>query len=187
MLTIEVDRCSGCGTCVEVCAQGAISLVDGTAQIDPALCTECQACVAACPTGAIRVPMAITPAQHPPVVPVHQWSAPVVTEQRGAIATLAAAAITFVGSHLLPLVVQGVASALGRRSSATLGSSSLTDRRLHQVEGSADSHHRAVCFRGLRLSESRPPLPTPGPLTVSTGGNPQLRPWHMLCPGEKRR
>jgi NAD-dependent dihydropyrimidine dehydrogenase PreA subunit len=135
MLTIEVDRCSGCGACVEVCAQGAISLVDGAAQIDPTLCTECRSCVAACPTGAIRVPMPITQAQQQPVVPVRQWSAPVVTAQRGAVATLAAAALTFVGRHLLPLVAQRVASALGRQSAAT-GYSRLVERRTTAPEPS---------------------------------------------------
>lgn len=139
MLIIEVNRCNGCGKCVEVCPQGAISLVEGTAQIDPALCTECQACTAACPTGAIRVPMPIAQTQQQPVVPVRHWSAPVVTAQRGAVASLAAAAFTFVGRHLLPLVVQGVASALGRQSYAATGYSRLPDRRTGTAEPPAST------------------------------------------------
>jgi heterodisulfide reductase subunit A2 len=55
---VDETLCTGCGTCVEVCAFGAISMhmQEGTlalSQVDPLLCTGCGNCVVACPVKAI--------------------------------------------------------------------------------------------------------------------------------------
>ena len=55
MIIINVERCTGCGACLEVCPDGALYLVDDRAVVDSALCRECGACIAACPTEAISV------------------------------------------------------------------------------------------------------------------------------------
>lgn len=133
MLIIEVNQCNGCGVCVEVCPQGAISLAEGTAQVDSSLCTGCQACVAACPTGAIKVPMPMARTQRPSVT-VHEERAPVSTAQRGAIATLAAAALTFMGHHLLPRVAEALISTLQRRSSVPTDPRRVRDQRPNTTE-----------------------------------------------------
>ncbi|MDD3719018.1 MAG: 4Fe-4S binding protein [Actinomycetota bacterium] len=49
------DDCAGCGTCVETCFVGAVSIRDGRSHIDPGQCKGCGRCAAACPNGAIRV------------------------------------------------------------------------------------------------------------------------------------
>ncbi len=53
--TIRADMCSGCGTCVAVCAYGAVELdpVKGIAVVNEALCKGCGACAASCRAGAI--------------------------------------------------------------------------------------------------------------------------------------
>ncbi len=110
MLTIELDRCDGCGDCVEVCPEGAIQLVGGLAQINSELCTECEVCVQACPAGAIKVarPIAV---REEPVAAVAERPRP------GTLATLAGAALSFIGSQLLPRAADAIAGALDRRLS----------------------------------------------------------------------
>jgi len=53
LVYVDRERCTGCGECVPVCPQKAISLLDGVASIDADLCAQCGACVAACPERAI--------------------------------------------------------------------------------------------------------------------------------------
>jgi aryl-alcohol dehydrogenase-like predicted oxidoreductase len=54
-LTIMRQFCSGCGACIEVCKDGALSMVEGAAQVDPSVCVLCGYCGAACPDFIIRV------------------------------------------------------------------------------------------------------------------------------------
>lgn len=50
------DKCIGCGTCIEVCPHGVLSMNDKTAVIvDSDKCMECGACMTNCAFGAIRV------------------------------------------------------------------------------------------------------------------------------------
>ncbi len=50
---VDPVKCTGCGTCVDVCRRGAISLIDAIAVIDPALCINCRLCLRKCPSGAL--------------------------------------------------------------------------------------------------------------------------------------
>lgn len=52
---VDRDKCTGCGTCVEICPVAAIT-VDDVAAVDVDQCVECAACVEACPAGAIVLP-----------------------------------------------------------------------------------------------------------------------------------
>jgi len=54
MFYVDGDKCTGCGVCVSLCPQGAISLQDGVAVIDQVLCRKCGDCVEVCPDNAIR-------------------------------------------------------------------------------------------------------------------------------------
>jgi heterodisulfide reductase subunit A len=55
---VEEDLCSGCSTCISVCAYNAIELVKDNdkshAKVNEALCMGCGACVASCPSGAMQ-------------------------------------------------------------------------------------------------------------------------------------
>ena len=54
MFHIDIDKCNGCGACIDVCSQGAISIRDGKAAIDHRCCIECGMCFSVCAAGAIQ-------------------------------------------------------------------------------------------------------------------------------------
>lgn len=53
-ITVDKDKCVGCGECVDVCPSEVFELVDGKSEpINADECVECCACVEACPEEAI--------------------------------------------------------------------------------------------------------------------------------------
>jgi NAD-dependent dihydropyrimidine dehydrogenase PreA subunit len=56
IVQIDQDKCNGCGLCVPSCAEGAIQIVDGKAQIAAEnLCDGLGACLGDCPQDAITI------------------------------------------------------------------------------------------------------------------------------------
>ncbi len=55
-ITVDKEKCNGCGTCVDTCPAGVFELKDGKAEpVNQDACLACHACEANCPTGAITV------------------------------------------------------------------------------------------------------------------------------------
>lgn len=52
---IEKEVCTACGSCLEICPPGAISLQNDCAMIAEDVCEECGFCAAQCPVGAIII------------------------------------------------------------------------------------------------------------------------------------
>lgn len=52
---VDVEKCEGCGDCVDACPTEAISMVDGKAKVDEDACSDCGACESVCPTEAITI------------------------------------------------------------------------------------------------------------------------------------
>jgi len=54
---IDLDKCTGCGDCVDSCPLNAITLnEDPKAIVDENECTDCGTCVDVCPSQAISMP-----------------------------------------------------------------------------------------------------------------------------------
>ncbi|MCL7451807.1 MAG: 4Fe-4S binding protein [Anaerolineae bacterium] len=52
-MVIITDECIECGSCAEVCPEGAIHEGDGKYVIDQEICIECLSCLDECPSEAI--------------------------------------------------------------------------------------------------------------------------------------
>lgn len=52
---VDVEKCTGCETCVAECPSEAISMADEKAVIDEEACLDCGVCVDACPVEAISM------------------------------------------------------------------------------------------------------------------------------------
>ena len=51
---LSPEACTGCGQCVEACAENALDL-EGGIRLDPSACLGCAACARVCPEGALTV------------------------------------------------------------------------------------------------------------------------------------
>src|SRR4030042_6008000 len=56
IITINEERCTGCGLCIPNCPEGAIQIIDGKARlVSDLMCDGLGACLGHCPEGAISI------------------------------------------------------------------------------------------------------------------------------------
>lgn len=56
IITIDEEKCDGCGQCADACAEGAIKIVDGKARlVSETYCDGLGACIGECPRDAITI------------------------------------------------------------------------------------------------------------------------------------
>jgi NAD-dependent dihydropyrimidine dehydrogenase PreA subunit len=121
MVYVDIEKCTGCGTCAEACPAGAISLIGGTAEIDQEKCTDCEACVEVCPNGAmlaVREPVAeqaVVPSARPTpeVIRVRPQVAPIPLRAR--LVPFVGSALALLGRNIAPRLATYLVNALDRR------------------------------------------------------------------------
>ena len=56
IISIDEEKCTGCGACLPDCPEGALQLIDGKARlVSDLFCDGLGACIGTCPEGAITV------------------------------------------------------------------------------------------------------------------------------------
>jgi len=119
MMQVDLEKCTGCGGCLEACPSEAISMVDERAAIDNDTCLSCGVCADACPEGAIsevRLPVPVTAAAIQPIKMQPGRPVPVTTsESRQAWSR---PVLSFIGHEIVPRMADILMSALDRRLSA---------------------------------------------------------------------
>lgn len=61
VMTVDADLCSGCGTCIDRCQFGALSLPDDICVVDSNRCVGCGVCAIVCPENALELIRVETP------------------------------------------------------------------------------------------------------------------------------
>ena len=54
-VSVDTDRCIGCGSCHDICFTKAVTIDNGKCSIDPGMCRGCGRCVEVCPTDSITL------------------------------------------------------------------------------------------------------------------------------------
>lgn len=128
MMQIDLEKCTGCGECLDTCSVEALSLIQGKAAIDVDTCLSCGACVQVCPAGAITTVKLPAPARTVAIQPVKpQTARPVLVARRESRLAWAKPALSFIGREIVPRLTNTLIALLDRRLSTSPQAGTLYD------------------------------------------------------------
>lgn len=83
IITIDEEKCDGCGNCVPACVEGALQVIDGKARlVRESYCDGLGACLGDCPQGALHVTtLEVDAYDEPGVLGYLQQAAPEMVER----------------------------------------------------------------------------------------------------------
>ncbi|GAV26021.1 ferredoxin [Carboxydothermus islandicus] len=57
MVNLDLDKCTGCGSCAEACPARLFEVKGEKVELvsDPSECMGCETCTTSCPTGAVTI------------------------------------------------------------------------------------------------------------------------------------
>jgi NAD-dependent dihydropyrimidine dehydrogenase PreA subunit len=154
VITIDLERCDGCGACLPVCSESAIYLVDSKAAVHDSLCRDCEACITACPTEAIALvsqdsmaqpsrEMALRP--EPQVIRVE--SQPALVPLRAKALPVLGAVLVWAGREIVPRLASAFLDGLdlwatNRGASPVVQGTSSSGSVVRPNEGGRGDQHR---------------------------------------------
>ncbi len=102
MYQVAIQKCNGCGVCVDTCEVGAIYLINHQAHIDTLLCNACGKCVSVCPAMAIWAESAGVPATR----------SMVNTSVRPSLLAVVKSILGAIGSAVVPILISKIGDSL---------------------------------------------------------------------------
>jgi len=114
---VNQDLCRGCGACVGVCPNSAITMKDREVFINKEKCTSCQVFIKACPTGALQLLTSISPAifRKPEIIEVIKPDTSVGNYSKQP--TWSQTILPFVGQYVFPHLANVLSTFLVRKLS----------------------------------------------------------------------
>ena len=155
-MRVNVEQCTGCGACVEVCPTGAIQLRENLAVLDQAACTQCQVCIDTCPIGAITaVELPVAVMKPVSVQPVSEAEIVVTEPASSSPKPWLSAALAFAGREILPRLADALIAALDRRLAQTQLAQHQTSLPSQNAEPSLKRNSGRVYRQQSRFGQAR--------------------------------
>lgn len=158
IITIEENRCTGCGDCIPACPEGALQVIDGKARlISDLFCDGLGACIGHCPTGAMKI---------------ETREAEPYDEKRVMHESIANAGPNVIAAHLRHLIdhgqegylrdaleyldEQGIANPLEEKTAVTTGAVVNKEHAHHHASGGGCPGSRMMDFSSNGSSQAAP-------------------------------
>lgn len=160
IISIDENKCTGCGLCVPGCAESALQIVDGKARlVSEALCDGMGACIEQCPYGALTVEEREAEEFDPEAVEAFRRA----QQEQAGKTPVAGNISTGAGGHVHHISPEPDGAAGEASMAGAAGSGALATSGAHPeagVEGAEDEPLACGCPASSTRVIERNPLPT---------------------------